>query len=174
MSGHHSTDALAPVRALVTSFLPTYPVMYSYKNYGSAPPWANSSQTSRTVGDLNGIAMYDDIHWCVELFFAYLKPFNYSESNVSKTPRVRIHDWWLRVDRSSSTKFKEKSWYAAVGGYLKKNLSRNGENSSLFAQNRLLCHWCTSKLCPCAFYFNDRFDIKKRNISGISITRLLF
>lgn len=44
----------------------------------------------------------------------------------------------------------------------KKNLSRNGENSSLFAQDRLLCHWCTSKLCPCAFYFNDRFDIKKK------------
>lgn len=50
-------------------------------------------------------------------------------------------------------------------GLPKKNLSRNGENSSLFAQNRLLCHWCTSKLCPCAFYFNDRFDIKKKEIS---------
>lgn len=47
-------------------------------------------------------------------------------------------------------------------GLPKENLSRNGENSSLFAQNRLLCHWCTSKLCPCAFYSNDRFDRKKR------------
>lgn len=47
-------------------------------------------------------------------------------------------------------------------GLPKENLSRNGENSSLFAENRLLCHWCTSKLCPCAFYSNDRFDRKKR------------
>lgn len=40
----------------------------------------------------------------------------------------------------------EKLIRSGSWGLPKENLSRNGENSSLFAQNRLLCHWCTSKL----------------------------
>ena len=154
----------------MTSFLPTCPVIYSYKNYGSDPSWANASQMNRTVGEyLNNIALFTTIYitfgaWnSSSLIWTRLI---IQKSNASKAPRLCIHDWWLRVDHSSSDgEFKEKSWYAVSGWGLPKEKSVSQMErivSLFFAQNRLLCHWCTSKLCPCAFYSNDRFDRKKK------------
>lgn len=67
----------------------------------------------------------------MEFFFAYLKPFNYSESNASETPRVRMIDDCKSIvllrQRVQGEKLMRSSWELPKQKE-KKNLSHNGES----------------------------------------------
>lgn len=94
----------------------------------------------------------------------YLKPFNYSESNASETPRVRMIDDCKSIvllrQRVQGEKLMRSSWE------LPKQKQKKEKKICLTMENRLLCHWCTSKLCPCAFYSNDRSNRGKKKYFG--------